>query len=213
MTSIGSFSAQAAESAQPVNSLEKLMQRPLILGASVSADRATASPGKRLALRYTKPTEIKTVAIGGMPSTKVLPSVSSKDLADRSIIIGIDLFFWDSTLQTPTASVEALKKLIAQAERMNVPLVVGEVPELIPGMQPSRVAINQAILKQCESSKNCYVMKLDSLLKQVLRDGYLNFKGRKYTLRELVPDGLHIGPIAGEEIANRLAALLEEKGS
>lgn len=191
--------------------LEKLMAKPLIVGASVSADRATPSPGKRLALRYTTPSEIKTIAVGGMPSIKVLPSVKTKDLQDRSIVIGLDLFFWDSTLASPTASIQALGKLMEEAKGLKLPVVIGEVPELLPGMQPSRVAINQAIHKQCTSTKNCYVMKLDTLLKQVLSDGYLSVKGRKYTLPELVPDGLHLGPVAGEHLANRLAMLLEEK--
>ncbi|RYZ87683.1 MAG: hypothetical protein EOP04_11115 [Proteobacteria bacterium] len=46
---------------------KKIFERPFITGASVSADWNTKSPGKTLALCYTKESEILTVAIGGGP--------------------------------------------------------------------------------------------------------------------------------------------------
>jgi hypothetical protein len=188
-----------------------MMSKPLIIGASVSADRATNSPGKRLALRYTPATEIETIAMGGMPSTKILPMVKDADLQDRSIVVGLDFFFWDSALPSPRPTIQGLQNLVERTSATNIPLVLGEVPELLPGLQPSRVAINKAIVEMSNYAANCSVMNFDELLQQVLRDGYLLVKGRKYTLQELVPDGLHIGPVLSEELANRLALKLAEK--
>jgi hypothetical protein len=206
----GSMMATRAK-ATMTHSLAEIMLKPLIIGASVSADRATNSPGKRLALRYTPATEIKTIAMGGMPSTKVLPMVKAADLKDRTIVIGIDLFFWDSALPSSKESIQGLQRLIERTSALNIPLVLGEVPELLPGMQPSRVAINKAIVETCKATANCSVMNFDLLLQQVLNDGYLSVKGRKYTLQELVPDGLHMGAVLSEELANRLASKLAEK--
>lgn len=195
----------------PANSLADMMSKPLIIGASVSADRATNSPGKRLALRYTPATEIKTIAMGGMPSTKILAMMKEADLKDRSIVVGLDLFFWDSALPSSRPTIQGLQNLVERTGALSIPLVLGEVPELLPGMQPSRMAINKAIVEMSNNAANCSVMNFDLLLQQVLSDGYLLVKGRKYTLQELVPDGLHMGAVLSEELANRLASKLQEK--
>ncbi len=188
--------------------LEKLFERPLILGASVSADWLAESPGKKLALRYTKPHLIKTIAFGGRPGLQVLKNVSPSDLKDRTIIIGVDLFFWDSTFTNADASVKALNELVAQTKELEIPLVLGEIPELIPERQPCIKPLNQALSKVANIHGHCHLMLFNQLMHQILEDGHLHIKGRDYSIPDLVPDGLHLGEIAGEFLADRLLSAI-----
>lgn len=203
MTSMLSLSQEASAS------LSVLLEKPLIAGASVSADHSAPSPGKKLALRYTSKDKVKTIAFNGRPGVETLKSINDQVLKDRSILIGIDLFFWDSVLPSSRASLEALDKLFKQSDKYNLPLVLGEIPGLMPSRQPSRNKLNQAIRQGCAQRTNCYVMPFDQLLRQVLANGYLEIKGKRYTLPQLVPDGLHLNHLASEEIADRLQTLLE----
>jgi hypothetical protein len=210
MTTFGMSAARAATVNAP-QSEAKLFEKPLIIGASVSADWASLSPGKRLALRYTKSSSIKTLAKPGHPSLAVLPTVPEQKLKDHSIVIGFDLFFWDSALPSATDSLNAMKKLIAATKASRVPLVLGDIPELLPGRQPSRRELNQMIHRSCKSEEHCYVIRLDELHKQVMRDRALTIKGRKYSFKELVPDGLHIGDVAGDFLADYVKESLVRK--
>lgn len=188
--------------------LDTLMQRPLIVGASVSADWASKSPGKLLALRYTDESQIKTIAFGGKSGSFVLKKVAEETLRDRSIIIGLDLFFWDATLRSPDESLREMKRLLQLAKANEIPIVLGEVPMLLPGMQPQAALINRELNKACEIYDKCTVLPFTGLLMQVLSQGALDYKGKRYTLKELVPDGLHIGPIASAYIADTLQETL-----
>ncbi|SFM16690.1 hypothetical protein [Nitrosomonas communis] len=111
----------------------ELLQMPLITGASVSADWGTLSPGKTLALRYTEESKIRTIAFGGQPGQEVIKKIQSDDFKGRSIIIAVDFFFWDSTLPEINHSIKALERMINEASSLSLPIVLGEIPELLPG--------------------------------------------------------------------------------
>jgi hypothetical protein len=188
--------------------LKKIFNKPLIIGASVSADYLAESPGKRLAKRYTKSSEIVTKAIGGRAGRDLLPTLAAKTFDDRSVVVGIDLFFWDSTFRDPKPSLAALDRLMTDVKKRNLPIVLGEIPGLLPSRQPQRAALNAAIHKACASYENCYVMPFDDLLSRIMKDWSLEIKGRKYSLLELVPDGLHMGDVAGDYLADMMKDVL-----
>ena len=50
--------------------------------------------------------------------------------------------------------------------------------------------------------------ELGKLHRQVIQDGYLTIAGRNYTMRELVPDGLHLSELASEFLADGLIGVL-----
>jgi hypothetical protein len=179
----------------------ELFARPLIAGASVSADWASLSPGKRLSYRYTDKPNVVTVARSGHPSLDVIPLLTDKVLSDRSIIVGFDLFFWDSVNENPQASIDGMKALVAKAKKRGIPVVFGDIPELLAGHQPGRAKLNKA-LRELRANGHCVLVELDELHRDVMRHGGLKVNGRLYTLRELVPDGLHIGDVAGEFLAD-----------
>ena len=183
---------------------EGLFERPLIVGASVSGDTGTFSPGKRLGLRFSRSRDIRTIAKGGAPGRQVVKQVTDAEVKGRTIIFAVDFLFWDSTIGDAAPSIEALDVLIARAKAHGVPLVIGNIPSLLSGSQPSRDALNKAIEERCRAADKCTVARLDELYGQVQKAGYLEIQGRRYTLREILPDGLHLSPAASGEIAERI---------
>lgn len=196
----------------PEQKLKDIMQKPLIIGASISADRISQSPAKKLALDYTKLDNIKKITRNGSGGFKILKDLNTVDLNDRTVVLALDLFFWDSTLKSSIdLSLEQMDRLIHMADERGIPLVIGEVPDLLPGFQPARQTLNDAIAKKCFMNKNCYMFALDPLLQKLRQDGYLSFAGKKFRLAELVPDGLHLSSAGSELLAAELKALLVSK--
>lgn len=187
--------------------LNKILQRPLIVGASVSADHLSPSPGKILALRYTDAKDVKVIAKGGTMGREVLKSVSENMMKDRSAIIGLDLFFWDSFSPSPQESLYAVDKIVDLASRKNIPLVLGEVPALVPFRQMSLGVINNKIKEVCKKYSQCKILPLNALLQKTLLNGYIEQGGKKHSLDGLIPDGLHIARPASEYLADQIQSL------
>jgi hypothetical protein len=188
----------------------QVFRAPLILGASVSADYGTASPGRRASLRYTEPSRIRAIAQGGTPGVEIVSRMRENDVRDRSVVIALDLFFWDSTVADPSRSLAAVQRLTQWTAAQGIPLLLGDIPLLLPGRQPQRARLNQAIRAQCRRTTQCVLVPLDALHQQVIRDGFLTIHGKRYALPELVPDGLHLSPPASEFLADTLVALLRD---
>ena len=187
-----------------------MFRKPLITGASVSADYGNKSPGKTLALRYTTPENITTKAYGGRPGREVIKEIKAATVNDRTIILAVDFLFWDSTLADPDPSRKALQQLVGYASDHKIPIILGEIPELLPGRQPMRAQLNTHIQKTCASYVQCYVMPFNQLHQQVLKDGFLEIKGKRYSLKELVPDGLHLSAQTSEYLADLMLAVLSK---
>lgn len=202
--SISSIAMAQPPSAQ----IKDVLQRPLIVGASVSGDFLTPSPGKRLALRYTTSEHIKVIAKSGKPARETLKAVTETSLKDRTSVIGVDLFFWDSFGGSVQDSFQELEKLKSLAQKMKLPLILGEIPELNPQFQPHARQLNAKIHEFCKAENHCKVLPLNSLLRKVLREGSITQNGQKYPLPSLLPDGLHISAPASEYLADRILELL-----
>lgn len=201
------------ETLENSQTLKELFHKPLIIGASVSADYLSNSPGKRLALRFTERHNIQTIAKNGRPGRETLKAIHEKTLEDRSIVIGMDLFFWDSTLPHPQTSIHELHRLVAMVEKKKIPLILGDIPELLPGWQQSRKLIQDEIHRISHTTKHVYLFPLEHIYKDVLQKGFIEYQKRKYDLWELVPDGLHIGDVAGNYLADRMVEVLAERAS
>lgn len=186
-------------------SIKNVFQKPLILGASVSANYFTDSPGRTLALRHTDSKNILTIAKSGQAGRETLKEVNLSTLKDRTVIVGVDLFFWDSTKPDAKESIGALKRLMSQVEQKNIPIVLGEIPTLLPHMQPSIAPLNEAIREACKNYDKCHILPLNKILHQTLSDGYLTHRGKKYQLEELIPDGLHLVKPASEFLADKIS--------
>jgi hypothetical protein len=182
--------------------------KPLIVGASVSGGYAAPGPGTLLSARYTEKKNVRTIAYNGTPGHVVLKSVPTQTLQDRSIIIGVDLFFWDSIYPTGPASVAALRKLIQEAESARIPIVLGDIPDLLPGFQSQRALLNQELQAACTRYSQCYLVPLSEVFQQIQKDRSLVYQSKRYTIRELLPDGLHLGPIASAYVADMIETMM-----
>jgi hypothetical protein len=197
--------------AEQETKISDILKKPLIIGASVSTDYQTVSPGKKLALRYTSEHNIHVVAQRGKPGKEVLKTFTDGELKDRSVIIGIDLFFWDSFSSSPQESLKALEKIYSRAQDLKIPLVLGEIPELVPYYQKSVVVLNEKMRELCEKNKSrCKILPLNQILRKTLNDGYIVQDGKKYSIEELLPDGLHLAQPASEYLADQILRLLKE---
>jgi hypothetical protein len=200
---LASFNVQAASSAS--SRLRSIFQRPVILGASVSSGFVTKSPGDRASERYTEPSNITNLAKSGSYG-KDFQGVNAAWAKHFSVILAIDFMFWDSTLPDTRASVRNLKNLVASAARAGVPLVLGDIPELVND-QMSRASLNRTIYAVCKSSARCYIMKFDKLHEVATNEGLL-INGRRYSYRDLSVDGVHPNAFAADYIAGMIVGLL-----
>jgi hypothetical protein len=203
------ISCSAAKETEPTPLTASWFEKPLIAGASISADFKTKSPGKRLAERFTDAAKITTVAQSGAPALQIEPRITSELLSSHTLLIAMDLFFWDSTQGDPAPSLAALDRLLEKAEQAGIPLILGDIPALIPIGQSSRSALNRALREKCVRAQQCYLLPLDSIHRTLIEEGSISFEGAKYTLREVMPDGLHLSDVGARYLADRMAALLQ----
>jgi hypothetical protein len=207
--------AELAAYSEPLkisNALKSLLAKPLIVGASVSANhRGIASPGRQLALRATTSAEIHTVAKSGKPAREVLQKFSEDDLKDRTIVIGTDLLFWDSTQPAISESIEMFRKFVQAIIAREIPLVLGEVPGFFPAMQTHWKLLNEEIRVVEKNYSKCVILPFDKIYHQILDEGSFRHRGMEYTIHELVPDGLHLSTLAGKVLADLMQDLLTKK--
>ena len=185
----------------------EVLKKPLIIGASVSAGFGAEGPGDRLAKRFTAKENILNKAVPASTGRSHLAQLTPELVKDRSVILAMDFLFWDSVYPDVKPSFQALDRLIRLAGARKIPLVIGDIPALLPSRQVNRAELNREIRERCVPSKNCFVLKLDDLHRKMMRDRYLEVKGRRYTFRELVPDGLHLADVAGDYLADLIYQL------
>lgn len=188
--------------------LKSILERPLIIGASVSGDFLAPSPGRILAERYTSPENIKVIAGNGRRGAEVLRSISDEILEDRTVVIGMDLFFWDSFNLSPSPALTQLTQFLERLDKKGIPFVLGEIPEFTSDYQMSIAPLNKAIHDSCSTYDSCRLLPLNHLLQTTIDEGFLIHRGKKFPLNELLPDGLHIGNVASEYLADRISDCL-----
>ncbi|MCX6131297.1 MAG: hypothetical protein NTX25_19835, partial [Proteobacteria bacterium] len=188
--------------------IETIMARPLIIGTSLSADSVSISPGRQLARRFTDDEHIDIHAAGGQTGFSILSKLRAAQLQGRSVVIGLDLFFWDSLLDDAAGSLKTLEMLINKTGKLKLSLILGDIPELLPGFQPSRLLLNQDLRALTRSSPHCKILSLDKLHQALILNKKLKTKGKYYSPRELLPDGLHLSPPASEFLADSLQELI-----
>ncbi|MFL5783924.1 MAG: SGNH/GDSL hydrolase family protein [Bacteriovoracaceae bacterium] len=110
----------------------KLFSRPLVLGASISAGYGTRDGGLGAVLAKTINPDAKVINKAKSGATSV-QSTSHLQLStfDPSIVLGLDLFFWDAAReQTGKRFEKNTKRLFDEFRERNVPMILGKVPIL-----------------------------------------------------------------------------------
>jgi hypothetical protein len=179
------------------------------MGASVSGGWAGTPPGELLAgklgLAYRGETHIG--ARGG--NSRLLPFIPD-DVFAADIVMGVDLFFWDSYHNDCAVPIAAMDELFKRAGKGRALLILGNVPKidvslvirllaLVSGhTQKCRDAINVRLTERCTRPR-CIVLDVDRFVRDVPVGVALD--GAFYRGTDLMPDGLHISTVAGEVMA------------
>ena len=185
--------------------LKTIFRRPLIIGASVSSGYATLGPGTRAALRFTSKSNIRNIARNGMRGA-AYRNLNTSFLKNYSVIIAVDFLFWDSVRSDFKESVRALDHLLNSAASLGIPVVIGDIPELIP-FQFNRSRLNREIRARCKTKNRCYVLPLVELHRQAEEEGIM-IRGKRYEYRDLTTDGLHLNSMGSEYLAEKIIELL-----
>lgn len=199
------FALLSASDAGAAN-LRQVFSRTLILGASVSRGYATEGPGTRAAKRFGG--KVENLAEDEAPASDFDEEITQEFLAPYTAVIAIDFLFWDSgNVFFNGQSKGKFDELVEAAAERGIPLVVGDIPQLI-NWQLSRDTLNRHIYATCKPEKRCYVLPFNQLHAQAKGEG-LVIRGKRYTFEELADDGLHLNEIGSEYIADRIIGLLK----
>lgn len=200
-----------------------MLDRSLEVGASVTAGKnpyrvpaRIDSPGKRLTSRYGVDGNLLSYGKDGSNSLDSMNRVPATEWSTRSMILAIDLFFWDSrhTGKDCTDSVARVMEFAALMKKNQLYWLVGTIPNMSEGTvmkisQPCRDALNLQILSSCSGDAACTLADFNSLRAKLLADGGLTYKGKHYSFLQLQPDGLHLSGVASEHIVDLIQSRLE----
>lgn len=197
---LAEFPAPASPASQPVPAqadpdaaLRALFAHPLIAGASVSAGFKAESPGRRAARKLGTDAGVASVAVAGAAGASQAQRLTDENLAAASVVIGADLFFWDSRRDCK-AGLDAVDEVFKRLAARKTPAIIGTVPGEDCGL-------NEKIARACAAADSCAVLDLASSYAKAAKEG-ADLDGTHYTLRELQPDGLHLSD-AGSELMAR----------
>lgn len=194
--------AQAA----PKDKLACLLARPLVVGASMSAQHLAPDPGTLLARDHGSQKAVTRRAFSHQPSTVILPSVGDQDLAGASLVFALDLFFWDSKAGECRAAVQRVEEFAQRVRAARRPIVIGNIP---PKGAPCDAVVSQRIESLCAAMPaQCVVSDLRGLAEAAERDGSVLVNGVPVSKAELYPDGLHPSELGSRLLANGIEASL-----
>jgi hypothetical protein len=155
----------------------QLFNNPLILGASVSAGHGTSQggPGDVISRLINPKTKIDNRARSGRTSIESTRDLNISELSP-SIILALDLFFWDAARDRYNKSFEEnTTKLFNSIFERKIPLIVGKVPIGVEfplgireaGKRKSAKKINDFLERTCTPDKNCILYDLRECFNQM----------------------------------------------
>lgn len=187
----------------------KIFSQPLVLGASISAGYGTRDGGIGAVLAKTVNPEAKITnkAISGATSVQ---STSHLDFTkyDPSIVLGLDLFFWDAAREKTGKKFESNTRNLFDIFRdRNVPMIIGRVPVLnLPfvggkakALIESANRVNGLLEELTLTHRNCVlydpvpcILSMGFGSRDYFSDGlHLNSEGNKYCANFFIKSGEH----------------------
>ena len=184
-------------------------QRPFILGASISANLRTPGPADRVLRRLgLAETSVDRLAENGATARLLLPQVAPSRVAQASVVMAIDLFFWDATLPSLRRSLLALDRLVELTATHRTPTVLATIPDVTwRPLQWARPELNRAIRKACEQNPHLHLLDLSRLNRKIEAEGGFWLGQDFYPMNDIAPDGIHLGAPACEYLAEHILAL------
>jgi len=144
-----------------------IFSKPLLVGASLTQGQG-ANPGGPVSLiaeSLSPGARINNIAQSG---TKSVDSLKDHTIPSEkpSIVIGMDLFFWDAVKNDCDVNFEkSTKKFIKLYQKKNIPMILGKLAKNIPFPAGYRLLnnsictdkINKLLEEECTSDKNCII--------------------------------------------------------
>lgn len=191
-----------------------VFDRPLIAGASVSADFGATSPGRYIAeMVGVKPLIIAHIGSSGSAS-ELLPELTPEVLSNASVIIALDIMFWDSWRKDCARGIQAAHTLFDKAVEAQVPIILGTVPKIEVDFITLVVAGVEIHQQRCVEELNTVIRALCTLKNHCLLIDLANFyveiqsgmviDNDHYTFKDLMPDGLHLSETLSKKIAEHI---------
>ncbi len=209
-----------AELISEVNAFRDSLARPLVLGASVSAGFGTHQehPVAQILnfLDYSDPKQIRMRALGGAVSAYALKALSREEPANYSWIAALDVYYWDSVLNTCQNALLNIPILAQKLRDTHAVYALGTVPEIhfklgsivqIPQNKDCVTKMNEQIRSACAADSRCALVDLNAFV-TAYRANKLGefFAARGLSIDEpktplTYPDGLHINPEGARYLA------------
>lgn len=174
----------------------------------MSANYGAENPGMKLIRACGKPEKVTNHSYSGKTGKTLIEAYpTSIDLKNFSLILGLDLFFWDSIETSFFSSrcqqgVKSIEEFIRRAEEVKVPLVLGSLPN-IPRtkiLRSCRDTINATLRLKCTLKRGCIIFDLERIYQDVKIKG-ATYKKRYYRMRDLLLDEIHPNQIGSAYLA------------
>lgn len=179
-----------------------LLARPLIVGASMSDQLTATDPGTLLARKWGGGPGVVRRAQAGRPSPDILAEVSAEDLASASLVIALDLFFWDARRGPCATAVRHARDFLGRLEGVGARAAFGSLP---PQAGECGAAVSKALYKACRAAPSrCVVVDLGSPAEELDRTGVIDGDGGRVPRGAVTKDGLHPTELAARGIADAL---------
>lgn len=144
-----------------------MFSQPLLVGASITRGQGAnaGGPAQLIAESLSPGAEITNISMSG---TKSVDSLKDHEMPkDRpSIVIGLDLFFWDAVKQDCGQDFEkSTKKFLKLYQHKKIPMILAKLPKNVTYPSGYRLLnsssctdkINQLIEEECTLEKNCLI--------------------------------------------------------
>ncbi len=140
-----------------------LFSKPLVIGASVSAGYGTSTggPATILSRRLNPSADVRNIAFNGATSSAF---ASATPRTMPSVIMGFDMFFWDTAFNRCGGEYEAeTRAFFERFQSRGVPMVIGKIPTnaafpigvRLAGTRPCTARINRLLEELCTIENNC----------------------------------------------------------
>ena len=182
--------------------MRELFARPLILGASISANFVRKGPADRALERLGGQPRPVRLAGNGMTARRLSRRLDREAVAKASVVIAIDYLFWDASVPNLAKSLAALRKLVSLTEEEGVPLFLATIPKVTFKLwQWNREAINEALRAEAKAHPHVILIDLDQMNREITRKGSFRIGRERFAPDQIAPDGIHLSSAASEYVA------------
>jgi hypothetical protein len=153
------------------------------------------------------------------------------DVLDQaSVVVGIDLFYWDAAWEYCKFTEARIPALIQNLRARNIPLILGTVPEENPELvtwnswgsyreyiwTPPAAhcleSINRQLHRYCRVQEGCFLLDLHGIIKKINAQGSLTMAdGKVYALPQIRPDGVHVSTLGSLFLAREILRSLAQR--